>query len=107
MLSGATPSAFAMVGTAVFRIVVSSDSMKKATATSHGNTRFTDSLGDGAPAGILPALVGVIVWAASHFAGPFPMPHAADSTATTRAVRPDLFDSDRFVGGFVQNRLKS
>src|ERR1017187_7302033 len=43
MLSGATPSALAMVGTAVFRMVVSSDSMKKATATSHGNNRFTDS----------------------------------------------------------------
>src|SRR5207247_10600659 len=42
MLSGATASAFAMAGTAVFRIVVSSDSMKKATATSHGNNRFTD-----------------------------------------------------------------
>src|SRR5207247_10208058 len=45
MLSGATASAFAMAGTAVFRIVVSSDSMKKATATSHGNNRFTDLLG--------------------------------------------------------------
>src|SRR6266487_4304214 len=42
MLSGATASALAMAGTAVFRIVVSSDSMKKATATSHGNNRFTD-----------------------------------------------------------------
>src|SRR5439155_12922397 len=45
MLSGATASACAMAGTAVFRIVVSSDSMKKATATSHGNNRFTDSPG--------------------------------------------------------------
>jgi len=34
-----------MAGTAVFKIVVSSDSMKKATATSHGNKRFTDSPG--------------------------------------------------------------
>jgi len=41
-LSGATASAYAMAGTAVFRIVVSSDSMKKATATSQGNNRFTD-----------------------------------------------------------------
>ena len=40
MLSGVTASAFAMAGTAVFKIVVSSDSMKKATATSHGNMRF-------------------------------------------------------------------
>ena len=45
MLSGATASALAMAGTAVFRIVVSSDSMKKATATSHGNNRFTDAPG--------------------------------------------------------------
>ena len=42
MLSGATLSASAMAGTAVFRIVVSSDSMKKATATSHGNSRLLD-----------------------------------------------------------------
>src|ERR1035437_11016850 len=39
MLSGATPSAEAIVGTAVFRIVVSNDSMKNATAISHGNSR--------------------------------------------------------------------
>ena len=37
-------SAAAMAGTAVFRIVVSSDSMKKATATSHGNSRALVSL---------------------------------------------------------------
>src|SRR5450631_2915002 len=40
MLSGATPSACAIAGTAVFRMVVSSDSMKNATATSHGSSRF-------------------------------------------------------------------
>src|SRR5437667_2073968 len=45
MLSGATLSAFAMAGTAVFRTVVSSDSMKKPTATSHGNDCFTESPG--------------------------------------------------------------
>src|SRR5580704_4173521 len=39
MLRGATPSAWAMLGTAVFRIVVSSACMKNATATSHGNSR--------------------------------------------------------------------
>ena len=47
MLSGATASALAMAGTAVFKIVVSSDSMKNATATSHGSNRFADSPGDG------------------------------------------------------------
>jgi len=36
MLRGATWRAEEMAGTAVFRIVVSSDSIKKATATSHG-----------------------------------------------------------------------
>jgi hypothetical protein len=45
MLSGATANALAMAGTAVFKMVVSSDSMKKATATSQGNKRFTDVLG--------------------------------------------------------------
>src|SRR5580658_7862614 len=45
MLSGATLSAAAIVGTAVFRIVVSSDSMKNATATSQGTSRKLASLG--------------------------------------------------------------
>ena len=45
MLSGATLSASAMAGTAVFRIVVSSDSMKNATATSHGNSRLPEADG--------------------------------------------------------------
>src|SRR5712691_4658493 len=46
MLSGTTLSAAATVGTAVFRMVVSSASMKKATATSHGRSRLTDSSGE-------------------------------------------------------------
>src|SRR5580692_8594683 len=53
MLSGATFRASAIVGTAVFRIVVSSDSMKNATATSHGNSRLLD-----APASITVTLAG-------------------------------------------------
>jgi hypothetical protein len=40
MLRTETPRAWATVGTAMFRIVVSSDSMKNATATSHGRTCF-------------------------------------------------------------------
>jgi hypothetical protein len=40
MLSGATFSASDTTGTAVFRIVVSSDSMKNATATSQGRSRL-------------------------------------------------------------------
>jgi hypothetical protein len=39
MLSGATCNAAAIVGTAVFKIVVSRDSIKNATATSQGNSR--------------------------------------------------------------------
>ena len=42
MLSGATLRASAMAGTAVFRIVVSSDSMKNATATSQGKNRLLE-----------------------------------------------------------------
>src|SRR3979409_1832162 len=45
MLSGATLRAREMTGTAVFRIVVSSDSMKNATATSHGSSRLLESEG--------------------------------------------------------------
>src|SRR5271163_4372226 len=43
MLSGATWSAAAIVGTAVFKIVVSSDSMKNATAINHGSSRLLES----------------------------------------------------------------
>jgi hypothetical protein len=45
MLSGATFSASEMAGTAVFRIVVSSDSIKNATATSHGKSRLLEADG--------------------------------------------------------------
>jgi hypothetical protein len=42
MLNGATFKAAAMAGTAVFKMVVSRDSMKNATATSHGKRRLLD-----------------------------------------------------------------
>jgi hypothetical protein len=45
MLNGATRSAAAIFGTAVFKMVVSSDSMKNATATNHGNSRLLRALG--------------------------------------------------------------
>src|SRR5580692_1778706 len=45
MLSGATLSASEIAGTAVFRIVVSSDSIKNATATSQGSRRLLVSDG--------------------------------------------------------------
>jgi hypothetical protein len=46
MLSGATSSAAAIAGTAVFRMVVSSASMNTAMATSQGKRRLTESLGE-------------------------------------------------------------
>lgn len=45
MASGITPSGSEMVSTAVFRIVVSSDSLKKATVTSHGKKRLMVAVG--------------------------------------------------------------
>src|SRR5690242_5932368 len=45
MSSGVTSIAWAIVGTAVLRIVVSSDCMKNATATSHGSSRLIVSVG--------------------------------------------------------------
>jgi hypothetical protein len=56
MLRGATCSAAAIVGTPVLRIVVSSDSMKNATAISHGNRRALGAAGDGSDG---PASFGV------------------------------------------------
>src|SRR6516225_8623029 len=49
MLSGPTCRASETAGTAVLRIVVSSDSMKKATATSHGSSFLAAAEGDGTP----------------------------------------------------------
>src|ERR1700690_943172 len=53
MLRGTTSSAFAMAGTAVLRMVVSSDSMKSATATSQGKSRFAAAEISGARSGAL------------------------------------------------------
>ena len=47
MFNGATCSAAAMVGTAVFKMVVSSDSMKNATAINQGNSRLLVSVSEG------------------------------------------------------------
>jgi len=59
MLSGATPKACETIGTAVFRIVVSSDSMKNATATSHGRSCLLDAdvSCEGAPMGRVPRVI--------------------------------------------------
>jgi hypothetical protein len=59
MLRDATPSASETTGTAVFRIVVSSDSIKKATATNHGNKCLLGADGgrEEAPMRCIPKLV--------------------------------------------------
>src|SRR5580658_7566547 len=53
MLRGAMPRAEEMAGTAVFRMVVSSDSIKNATATSHGRRRLLEASGWGVSEGAL------------------------------------------------------
>src|SRR5580700_933596 len=60
MLSGATCKAAEMAGTAVFRIVVSSDTIKNATATSHGSRRLLETAGGGVSEGALGVLSGGI-----------------------------------------------
>src|SRR5580658_3432341 len=73
MLSGATPSASAIAGTAVLRMVVSSDSMKNATATSHGSSLRLASEGsdDGATSlAVLGVLIEVIRCALQVYARP-------------------------------------
>src|SRR5271154_4333846 len=59
MLSGATWSAAAMVGTPVLRIVVSSDSMKNATAISQGSSCLLDVVSDGGADGDAPSFGAV------------------------------------------------
>jgi hypothetical protein len=49
-----------MAGTAVFRIVVSSDSLKNATATSQGKSRLLEADGGGKKEGALVELAGGI-----------------------------------------------
>ena len=57
MLSGATFSASEIAGTAVLRIVVSNDSMKNATATSHGKSRLLEADGASGAEDDLPDLL--------------------------------------------------
>src|ERR1700730_14229239 len=60
MLSGTTLRASDMAGTAVFRIVVSSDSIKNATATSHGKSCLLETGGEDGNEEVLMELTGVI-----------------------------------------------
>src|SRR5580698_10035487 len=79
MLSGATPSASAIAGTAVLRMVVSSDSMKNATATSHGSSLRLASEGSEDGAASL-AMLGVFIKVEERtcrlYAGPNDPTHA-------------------------------
>src|SRR5438552_17405679 len=93
MLSGATPSAFAMAGPAVFRIVVSRDSMKKAIATNHGNSRFTDlSVAEGPETTLELAALIFCAGSSRHdvprrYANPCPRPRHAVITNRHPAAR--------------------
>jgi hypothetical protein len=60
MLSGATLRASEIAGTAVFKIVVSSDSIKNATATSHGKSRLLEVDGAKGTEGAVMELSGAI-----------------------------------------------
>jgi hypothetical protein len=60
MLSGTTCRADEMAGMAVLRMVVSSDSMKNATATSHGKRRLLASEGWNGDVGAMDELGGFI-----------------------------------------------
>ena len=51
-----------MAGTAVFRIVVSSDCMKNATATSHGNSRLMASSGRAGGVVVISGTVATHIW---------------------------------------------
>ena len=57
-----------MAGTAVFRMVVSSDSMKNATATSQGKMLLLEAAGDGVTEGVVGALSGGMAYASTVFA---------------------------------------
>jgi hypothetical protein len=76
MFRGETWSAAEMAGTAVFRIVVSSDSMKNATATSHGKIRLLTAADGGVREGVLGTLRGGMA-SASTLSAPsfFRCPH--------------------------------
>jgi hypothetical protein len=62
MLRGATPRAEEMAGTAVLRIVVSNDSIKKATATSQGKSRLEASEGPDEDGGAIDGSAWFIHW---------------------------------------------
>ena len=67
MLSGATLRASEMAGTAVLRIVVSRDSIKNATATSHGKRRLLEADGEDGNEGALMELTGLIGFARCNY----------------------------------------
>jgi hypothetical protein len=60
MLSGVIPRAEETAGTAVLRIVVSSDSMKNANATSHGRRRLAAFDGSDEEDGLITGVDGLM-----------------------------------------------
>src|SRR5579871_5519405 len=83
MLSGVTSIAWAMVGTAVLRMVVSSDCMKKAIATSHGSRRLIVSVGASGTVAVVVMQAGADCEPASPFQatlfGPARLWHVGDA----------------------------
>src|SRR5512143_778500 len=111
MLSGTTRIASAIVGTAVFRIVVSIDSIRNATATSQGSRRLTEGStgsGGGGTAGVCPPSVSrgrggseagraqplIQPRAASRFSDSPALSFALYLVSTTAGV-PDTLESSR------------
>src|ERR1700730_17925359 len=67
MLSGVTLRASEMPGPAVFRIVVSSDSMKNATATSHGKRLLLEADGAAGIEGERVELTGLMAMESKNY----------------------------------------
>src|SRR3984885_10047473 len=99
MLSGVTCSAGERAGRAVFRIFVSSDSIKNATATSHGRRRLVEAAGwgvsEGAPGELMEA---ICVWEplyATRASKTLPGTRVGCATLLQAGTFPSLF-----IGGF-------
>ena len=67
MLSGVTLSASEIAGTAVFRMVVSSDSIKNATATNHGSSRLLEADGSAGMGGEVVELIELMAMESNNY----------------------------------------
>src|SRR5580700_3715517 len=100
MLSGVTLRASEMAGTAVFRIVVSSDSMKNATATSHGRSFLLETGGAAGIEGELVELTGLM--AMGQTITVLTNGKICSHSPTTTPNRPHLFTSAWRSAGLVR-----